>query len=280
MFERGKSVDRRTVKRFEDALARALSEVVLNLRSDLGRDPTDVEIVDAIRSYPWDEMLEAPVGDIFADSGSTIVEAAGSKAWARAGWTGAFNVDNPYSRTFLRKHGADLVTGLSAESKRALRLVMERSFREGIDVRRRARLIENVVGLDRRGAANLASLESALAEKGARDIEGKLARRRKKLIRRRAMNISRTEATNAHAQGVWDSWRSADDQMFLGPSPHKRWIAGLGQRTCKVCRELHGQEVPLRSPFWSSVLNRYVDRPAAHPACRCQMGLTFPDARS
>lgn len=260
---------------FRSDMERVIAEIAATLREEFGRELTDRELQIAIESYPWHEQFREPLHAAWRDNAIEIMTDAGNAQWAEFGFRGSFTIQNPYSQAWLVSHGAEMVQGVTAQTRDAIRDIVRESFREGLDVSQRANLIGEVVGLNQRQSIALARQRAEMVAEGIPEarISSLMAKRARRMHRRRADLIARTEGVQAHAQGTIDSWKDAERQGQLGGGAKKRWIAGGGKRTCEICSDLWGQEVPLDAKFYSTVTSREYDRPPSHPACRCALGL-------
>jgi hypothetical protein len=116
----------------------------------------------------------------------------------------------------------------------------------------------------------------------------------RRLLKRRAENIARTETIRAANMGTQFGWDAAADAGLLPPGTQKVWIATEDSRTCPICAVLDGNTVDLGGNFDVSVeataftiegeeirvtATRPMKRssttrtPPAHPSCRCTLGL-------
>ena len=88
-----------------------------------------------------------------------------------------------------------------------------------------------------------------------------------KMIRRRAITIARTEVIDSLTAGVEAAWGQAQNQGLLGNNAKKEWMT-TPFGACTICQALDGQQVLLSKRFSSSTVGA-LDRPTAHPNCRC-----------
>jgi hypothetical protein len=96
---------------------------------------------------------------------------------------------------------------------------------------------------------------TALADKRASTYQDRL-------IRRRAMNIARTEIQTASNLGRYASWTQMIGNGLASPQSMKEWSAGPG--ACNICSALAGQQVR-----WDDVFDGGYVMPPAHTNCRC-----------
>lgn len=197
---------------------------------------------------------------------------AGVKA-AAAQVSTSFNADDALSRAAADRTAAAMVTGISDETRRAIRAAVAEAFRGQMATRDVAKLIKPLIGLTerqalavvKRRAANLAA--GMDAAKSAADADRYAA----KLMRLRAEMIARTELAKASTAGQIEAWRQARAQGLLSPSLVKTWIVTPDDRLCPYCATLDGVQVPLEGAFTSGKYT--ADGPPLHPNCRCALGL-------
>jgi SPP1 gp7 family putative phage head morphogenesis protein len=76
----------------------------------------------------------------------------------------------------------------------------------------------------------------------------------------RLARIAATEVAEAYGQAALAAYTAVPKSEY-----QKRWDAELDLKTCHVCRDHHGETVPLNQSF------SHGDEPGAvHPRCRCQ----------
>ncbi len=216
-----------------------------------------------------------------------------------------FALVNERAVRFAREEAARLVTSVSSETEKAIRDIVVRGQREGLNARLQAQEIRRVVGLTDRDARAVDRFYSGLLGDGTRQARaGELADRMSaRLLRRRAENIARTETIRAANMGNQLAWQTAMDGGLLPRSSQKIWIATADSRTCPICAVLHDQTVSVSSTFDISERATTFTRtgggenlrfrpakkvpltnpsaelsPPAHPSCRCTMGTVFGGA--
>lgn len=176
----------------------------------------------------------------------------------------------PFSERWVDSRSVELVTNVSNSQRSALRNLILDMTREGRRPEEMLPQIERIVGLTERDASAVLNRENLLIEQGVPKEKRTqlLDRFSRKLLRRRAENIARTELIEAQSQGISDAWRVAREQGFIPDTAEEEWIASFGERTCRICEGLNGQRVPVGEPFESDIIG-LIDRPPAHPSCRC-----------
>ena len=190
---------------------------------------------------------------------------------------------NPAALRATGRQIADLVTGVTDETKAAIRELIERGRREGVTVRETARDIRQLVGLNRPQTVALQNYRAGLEAQGLSParIERLVAQRTAKGIRYRAEVISRTETLRAANDGTRAEWQQAIADGTLNRDVRQVWVASAD--ACPICRALDGRAVTVGSAFTSSIhtrgpgqaaiVTRTVDGPPQHPNCRCAVSL-------
>ncbi len=216
-----------------------------------------------------------------------------------------FALVNERAVRFAREEAARLVTGVSSETEKAIRDIVVRGQREGLNARLQAQEIRRVVGLTDRDARAVDRFYTGLLADGtnqarSRELADRMSAR---LLRRRAENIARTETIRAANMGNQLAWQTAMDGGLLPRTTEKIWIATADSRVCPICAVLHGQTVSVSSTFDISERATEFTRigsgenlsfrpakkvpltnpsaelsPPAHPSCRCTMGTVFGGA--
>jgi len=249
------------------------------------REATDEEaLAAAVRTgnpdgftpgLPW-RQSERTMQDGWSLTSGSIFTRAGKAELMRLGLGLKFNLDNPLALDWVKRHGARLVREVSERTRQGIVGAIMDGYRLGKAPAETARRIRGMVGLLERDMRAVANRWEALTAEGLRterQVEDMIDVYMRRLIRRRALNIARTETVASAAGGTQESWRQAREAGFIGPEALQEWIAAPESgRTCEWCMELNGQQVPLGSPFESSYFGT-LSGPPAHPSCRCALGL-------
>lgn len=155
------------------------------------------------------------------------------------------------ANAWASRHAGDLITNVTRESQLAVRELAEQAILEERDVRRAARSIREVVGLNRQQAAAFDKfIQQAMdsdAHKSAAGVQQAIDREFARLVKRRADTLARTELWTAGQEGQREAWKEAADEGALD-------IRGLDD----VFRSDLGEEL---------------DGPLAHPGCFCSVRL-------
>ncbi len=238
------------------------------------------------KNYEAMAALEAEIAEEYL---AEIINA--SMAGGEAGWSalpamgislvGSFDVENPYVVPAARQRVGYLIqevrNGTNLGIQKAVADIIERSYTQKVGWRSAAKEIRGVVGLRPDQINAVAKIRDRLIEGGMKGerLTKRLARESAKRLRYRADMIARTEMARAVNVGRHDSWRVAQDRnLFGGRKPMVEWVAGITDRTCGICADLHGTSVPLGEDFSGTPLDTdqlevYGETPPVHPLCRC-----------
>jgi len=191
-----------------------------------------------------------------------------------------FGLRNPYAEEWIRRHGTELVAEVYDNTRAGIRRIIEDAFRRSDPPYRMSQRIREIIGLTEREAKAVHNYWTRLTLEGNRSA--KLVDRMtdsysRKMLRRRAMRIARTETINAQAKGTQESWRQAREQGIVPTYAMQQWIAAKDDRVCPICRALDGQIQPVGGMFQDNVRGIQLPGPTAHPLCRCSVGLVVPD---
>lgn len=281
--------------RFEPRLRKAFLEAIEALKrampvneiADLIETGQLTQALAALPDLPDLRELRAALADLAVRSADTVAVELG------------FALKNERAIRWATEHAARLVTGVNDETRSAIRDIIVRSQREGLNVRSQAQLIRDIVGLTQRDARAVERMVAGMTEDGLADDF--IARRREsmanRLLRRRAENIARTESIRSSNMGTQIGWRQAQDEGLLPQSARKVWIITPDQRLCELCAPLEGAVVGVAEAFTTDVkatgfkvtsqtgedrveitstepIVQFTDlTPPRHPSCRCSLGL-------
>lgn len=185
----------------------------------------------------------------------------------------AFRQMNPFALAAAERQAAKFVTGVSRETRMAIRTVVAEGFREGLPTREIAKLIRPAIGLTQRQAravARAARLDESRGMASDR-VRAKAEKYAQRLLKQRAVMIARTEVIASATAGQVQLWREAQGEGLLPPQAEKTWIVTDDDRLCNICAAFDGLTVPINSSF--TVAEITVSGPPAHPQCRCAIGL-------
>jgi hypothetical protein len=168
----------------------------------------------------------------------------------------------------LRKMIASRITGISKETREAIRATVVRGFREKIDPMSLARILRDVVGLSTPQAHAVMNYRNGLLSAGSNATSANAAARRyaDQKIRERSETIARTEVMTVLNRGQDISRGQAVDEGLIDADVLKVWIVTPDELLCPICEPMAGEAVPIDEDF-------EIEGPPAHPNCRCTTGL-------
>lgn len=230
----------------------------------------------AMRAIPWSQTgdpqlraaFQATLEPVYRDAGDAAADQLDRSL--KAGLS--FNMRDPRSERWAETFAATRVTEVSGETVDAIRQVITTAFTEGRHPYETAKDIREIVGLTTRQADAVRNyrtlLEQDEIERTTEQEDRMVWRYREQLLAARAENIARTETLRAEAEGKQALFDQARDLGYLRDTDRRVWVASEDERTCPICADLDGQEVPLGQPFVGADGERY-DLEPAHPQCRC-----------
>lgn len=187
----------------------------------------------------------------------------------------SFDGKNEAAQAAAAKQATRLLTttGVTGESRRAIRALIIAAIRDGIDPYSAAIMIREMVGMNKPQADAATRYRRELRESGLTQsqIERTMQRYVGKKIAERAEMISRSEILAALNAGVRAAARQAVEQELLGPKTKKGWsLSGLGgvRAPCPNCVAMSKKRIPLNAKF-PYPDGRKLDGPPGHPRCRC-----------
>lgn len=191
------------------------------------------------------------------------------------------DLDSPFVLDAAKKLTADLVTNVNKETKAAIRQMIFEAIRDGDAPIEAQKVIRQVVGLTKRDAMTVKRLMALDPSRASRKAA--------QLVRRRAINIARTETMRASNLGQKATWQHMVQEGLLDPATTRQvWIVTDDDRLCPDCAPMEGLAVDLdedfaqtergvlpseRTPYDGEV----VEAPPLHPSCRCTTALEFDD---
>jgi hypothetical protein len=264
----------------------------------------NVDLNQALMAFPFFNSAQPETVEVWQRYANNlmrsyegVINEAGEDAMKRGDFPFKFHVEkqeerltdisvppNPYSIKWIEEEAARLIQDISLSQQKMIRELILRGFERGERIEDiMQKLLDpklGRIGLLEREEKAVQNLVDSMIASGAPEesIRKAEARKSKKLLSMRAERIARSETIDAQSKGLEDAWRVTQEAGGMEPETMKEWsAANESDRTCKICQDLNGQQVPLGEPFWSDVLNRSIDRPIAHPSCRCTMLLVVPE---
>jgi SPP1 gp7 family putative phage head morphogenesis protein len=194
----------------------------------------------------------------------------------------SFNKTNPNSVAYASRRAGQLIQSIDDLTRQSIRKIIIDSFNEGIDVRRTAVRIKNIIGLHPKWADAVTKFEKneldRLIKAGVKEAKA-LERSQKaatayadRLRGARAKTIARTEIQIAQNEGRMEGYRQADEAGYIAPETMKMWITAPDERTCDICAPLDGEVVP-----WLGTFSIGLEKPIVHPNCRCTFVIIPPE---
>lgn len=188
-----------------------------------------------------------------------------------------FDVSNPNAVEYARDQVGVNVREIARETVQAIRDIIGRSV--GAEIGQAepvVREIRDVIGLRTDQIDQVTRYRDDLMAGGADrlDAELKAMKEAHRLLGERALLVARTEVMDALSAGAFASWGQAIEKGLVNPTEVTvEWIATPDEKTCPICSELDGERVNFGQPWKSAELGEYLERPPAHPACRCSAAL-------
>lgn len=194
----------------------------------------------------------------------------------------SFDKTNPNSLAYAARRAGQLVQNIDTLTREAIRKIIIDSFNEGIDVRRTAVRIKNIIGLHPQWAEAVTKFEknelNRLIKAGVKEAQA-IERSQKaatayadRLKSARAKTIARTEIQIAQNEGRMEGYNQAAEAGYIAPDTMKMWITAPDERTCDICAPLDGEVVP-----WNGNFSIGLQKPIVHPNCRCTFAIIPPD---
>lgn len=234
-------------------------------------DRGDVEQAVKILDRAWKthgaKIIEgdflAPFMSAFQESGLVSVKLVSPKPFD-------FEVENPRGLKWAQQHAAELVVEVGDETRRGLKVQVERMLESGVSARETARAIRGVqgFGLTERQATAVENYRAGLIGQDVAPgkIDRMVSRYYSQMLDYRAMNIARTESMFAVNAGYQEALQQAVDEGLLNADATVRvWTtAGQDGAICDECWDLEGAEASIDGQFPGGA-----DMPPLHPQCRC-----------
>jgi hypothetical protein len=175
-----------------------------------------------------------------------------------------FDIHDPKFLTAVEQRGAKSIVQIDGETRIAIQKLVSDGYRSGINPRRFAPAIAEIVGLTTRQALAVsnqhkANLEGGMPEAQAQRMAERYAARMRKL---RAENIAITETMAAHSIARREAWMQAKRHgLLVGKTAYEEWLA-VQTDPAEICFQMNGRLTPLGSDFDGLY-------PPAHVRCRC-----------
>lgn len=269
----------RLADRLAPKLRRAFLQAVAGLKEQVAIRRLEAalsvgDIDAALRLLPF-TTFETEIGSTLKREITTIFARAGDEALnalPKAIKSNLrFDLLNPRAVEWINRHSLKLVSGITEESREAIREILRRSFVDGFDSRSAARMMRQHLGLNQRQSTALYNYHRQLALDGRlpADVERLVSRYQSRLLNHRARTIVRHESIEASNAGQVELWRQGQDAGYIARA-QKVVIVTRDERLCKICAPMDGEKRDIEQPFSTGRMN-----PPFHVTCRCTMGLEY-----
>jgi predicted ABC-type ATPase len=264
----------RLAAQLEPSLKRRFLEAIDRLRSSISLE----HLAEAIESNSLNAVqIQAKLSTFAEQFGELAVDLkagfhVGSNIGLRtlaeqASVSLRYDVVNPLAVSYAQNHLAQLVQPLAQDAKEVIAEVIGRALAGELTSQSAAIEIRDTIGLDPRRYEALLNYRDLLVELGDIDIEKKLNRYQRTLLKARSETIARTEIMRAANQGQRASWQEAVRQGLLRPADWQRvWYTVMDERLCETCGPMHEEAVGFDDEFMGG-------DPPKHPNCRCTVKL-------
>jgi len=166
---------------------------------------------------------------------------------------------------YMRERGATLVTGITEQSRNAIRNTVGNGMRDGVDIKEIALRIKQNIGLDERSSMAVENLRNNLTSKGVSKVkvQAQVKQYSEKLLQQRAELIAQTETAAAIENAKLGIWKSSGVPQYV------RWVTDAN--ACDKCAPSAGDIQVVGQMFQTSI--GLFESPPLHPRCRCQLYL-------
>ena len=184
----------------------------------------------------------------------------------------AFDAKNRAAQKVAQAQAARMITRVSKETQKAIRLLIVSSIRDGIPPVTIARQMRKMLGMNLRQAVATNNYRKLIAKGGftklhTEALTGKFVQKK---IRERAINIARTETMTALNRGKVLSWEQGMVDGTIDKSLKVEILATGDERTCPICDFRNGSIVSVKD---------HANQPSFHNMCRCTVMLVEKQRR-
>lgn len=243
----------------------------------------------AFSSIPWKDFSEIEgikelYQDTLSEAGERVIKTLPKVMQPKI----RFDITNPRIVKWIDTNTSALVTNLTGESEKAVRDAIRRmvkiSFDEALPPRKSAKLIQDIIGLNKPQEQAVFNFRQGLVDAGFKGdaLESKVSALIKQKIKERSLLIAQTETIKAVNAGQQEVWNQGFERGLFDENTEKEWVVTPDDRVCPICAnpKVDGQRVLWNKNFvvWlGSNLNIRVEipHPSAHPRCRCAMKIVF-----
>lgn len=192
----------------------------------------------------------------------------------------AFHVEHPQAERWAREYAAQLVQGLTNETRRAMAQAIAELIRLQVPPAEGARMLRQMLGLTKPAARAVINFQNDLRQQGYESayIQSKSEEYANRLLNHRARVIARTETLRAAQEGQRQSFQQAVEQgVLVKDRTRRQWVTATDERVCPICAPMDGVTTTLDEP-WATAIGPVQTPTDTHPQCRCAVVLVFPDA--
>lgn len=185
--------------------------------------------------------------------------------------TFTFDGKNKEAQTAALDQAARMVTEITDETEKAIRLIIAKSIKQGIPPYDAASHILPLIGLTSAQAQAVIKYREQLEASGLASgkVDSEVDDYADRLLESRADAIARTEIMDALNEGQNAAWLQAQEDGVLTEGATKEWITTPDELTCEYCAPMDGKTVPIDEEFKEG-------DPPLHPNCRCTIAIGQP----
>lgn len=181
----------------------------------------------------------------------------------------------PGAARWIERHGAELITNISEETRKALRAAVKRAQVDNLGAYRASNHIRSLIGLTDRQMKAVDNFRRNLQNQGilnSEEIFQSTKNYADKQLQYRAKRIARNELMTAANQGHVEMYNEAARQGLINADlARKEWVVTPDDRLCELCAPMAGVTVKLNEPF--PTVNGLLQAPPLHVMCRCTINI-------
>lgn len=198
---------------------------------------------------------------------------------AEFGFDFEFDETQSQIENFIEAQTAELIARISDESKKAIRMLIARGFREGIPPNELAASIESHLGLTAPQEVSVAKHRAELLKAGITGarLDRMVDEFAQAQVRMRAERVASHETLAASNGGQLETFRQLAGSGLVR-NARKRWIVTPDGRLCPICEPLDDVRVELHEEFVSPTNGATAQAPPIHVSCRCAVSMVFERA--
>lgn len=189
----------------------------------------------------------------------------------------AFSIAHPEAEAWARRYAAQLVQGLTNETRKAMAQAISEFIRLQVPPEEGARMLRQMLGLTPQYARAVVNFQNGLRQKGYDPayIQDKADEYSTRLLNHRARVVARTETLRALQEGQRQSFGQAVEQgVLIKDRTRRQWVTAADERVCSICAPMDGELTTLDEP-WSTSEGPVQIPTESHIQCRCAAVLVF-----